>query len=188
MNIVLIHGANTSPICWNWVGSNIGQHVRAEWDILNDTEYNLEIMEQRLLSNTLLVGHSMGGLYAWHLAQRNPNKVIGAISVATPWGGVIQADILNFFGHPMPWSRMVARHSQWTIKCRTQEPPVPWTNVICTRGFDFFGVGANDGVVSVKSQRQLALPHDDINFYYSHNEVLQSKELVDIILQRKLNS
>lgn len=188
MNIILIHGANTSTVCWNWVGSQIGKHTCVEWDILNDTEYNLKNIEQRLVSKTLLVGHSMGGLYAWHLAQRNPKKVIGAISVATPWGGVVQADILNFFGHPMSWAQMVSRHSKWTTPCRQQEPPVPWTNVVCTRGFDFFGIGANDGVVSVKSQNQLALPHESINLWYSHNEVLQSQELVDIISQRKLHS
>lgn len=186
MKVILIHGANASKICWNWVGSQIEPHDRFEWEMMTDPEDNLREMESKLTEPSLLVGHSMGGLYAWHLAHRNPDKVIGAISVATPWGGILQADFWKLFNFSTPWLRMVSRLEPWTTQCRLLEPPVPWTNVICERGFDIWGVGNNDGVVSVRSQRELLMPTQEINLPYGHNEVLQSQELLDIIRQRQL--
>ncbi len=185
MKIVLIHGANASKVCWNWIGSKIVNHDRFEWEMMADPEENIQAMESQLSEPTVVVGHSMGGLYAWHLAQRNPDKIIGGISVATPWGGIIQADIWKLFNFSTPWLRMVSRLEPWTAQCRLLELPVPWTNVICNRGFDLWGVGANDGVVTVASQRELLKPNDEINLSYGHNEVLQSAELLDIILHRQ---
>lgn len=187
MKVILIHGANASRVCWNWIGSNVKDHERFEWEMMTDPEDNLREMESKLDSPSIVVGHSMGGLYAWHLAQRNPDHVVGAISVATPWGGIIQADIWKLFNFSTPWLRMVSRLEPWTTQCRLLEPPVPWTNVICSRGFDLIGVGANDGVVTVRSQKELLRPHNEISLSYGHNEVLQSQELLDIILQRQLN-
>ncbi len=187
MKVILIHGANASRVCWNWIGSQLEHHDRYEWEMMSDPEENLVEMESKLDSSSLIVGHSMGGLYAWHLAQRNPDKVIGAISVATPWGGIIQADVWKLFNFSTPWLRMVSRLEPWTIQCRLLNPPVPWTNVVCSRGFDLFGVGSNDGVVTVRSQQELFRPHTEIGLKYAHNEVLQSQELLDIILQRQSN-
>lgn len=184
MKVLLIHGANASKVCWNWIGSNIKNHDRFEWQMMTDPEENLQIMEEKLSEPSLVVGHSMGGLYAWHLAQRHPDLVTGAISIATPWGGIIQADIWKLFNFSTPWLRMVSRLEPWTVQCRLLEPPVPWTNIVCSRGFDLLGVGANDGVVTVASQRELMKPWDEVNLEYGHNEVLQSNELLDIIRQR----
>lgn len=181
MKVILIHGANATKVCWNWLGSQLEDHERFEWNMMSDPEENLDCMSARLDGPAILVGHSMGGLYAWHLAQRNPDVIAGAVSVATPWGGSIQADIWKLFNFTTPWLRMVSRMEPWTVQCRLLEPPVPWVNVVCSRGFDLLGVGANDGVVTVTSQKELMKPCKEIQLSYGHNEVLQSTELVDII-------
>jgi hypothetical protein len=181
MEIVLIHGANSSKVCWNWVGSQIKNHVRLEWGMMTDPEENLAAMEALLPNKCIVLGHSMGGLYAWHLANRNPEKVVAGVSVATPWGGSIQASLWKMFNVNIPWLKMLSRMDPGTAQTRLLEVPVPWTNVVCTHGFDLFGVGANDGVVTVQSQRELFGPANEITLDYGHNTVLQSPELVEVI-------
>lgn len=187
MNIALIHGANASNNSWNWVRSQVNDCCLLDWSINDSFEHSLDQMAKQLIYPSILVSHSMGGIYAWHLAQRFPNRVAAAISVATPWGGIGSIDLWQLFLTTPSWMRTVSRYSNWTTAARQQPTPVLWTNVICCRGFDFIGV-ENDGVVSVKSQKELAGPSKEVELNYSHNEVLQTAELVDVILQCKLNS
>lgn len=185
MKIVLIHGANASRVCWNWIGSHLENHDRLVWGMMTDPEENLKRMEKELTEPCVVVGHSMGGLYAWHLAQRNPDLVTSAISVATPWGGSIQAGFWKMFNFSIPWLQMISRMEPWTVQTRLLDTPVPWTNVVCTHGFDLWGVGPNDGVVTVASQRELYGKHINVELDYGHNEVLQSPELLDIIKSKQ---
>ena len=184
MKVILIHGANATKAAWNWLGSNIKDHVRLEWFMSSTPEENLQAMEALLPDEPCMVlGHSMGGLYAWHLAERNPGKIISGISLATPWGGSIQASFwrstkLNL---NMPWLEMFSRIEPWTKKARTVAPSVPWTNIVCTHGFDMFAVGPNDGVLTVVSQQEIYSKDEEIILNYGHNEVLQSNELVEIV-------
>lgn len=181
MEVVLIHGANASKVSWNWVGSNLENAKRLSWGMMTHPEKNLLAMEAELPDKCVVVGHSMGGLYAWHLANRNPDRVVAGISIATPWGGSIQAGFWKMFNFNIPWLQMLSRMEPWTAETRLLETPVPWTNVVTIHGFDLFGVGDNDGVVTVDSQRELFGPHKEIVLDYGHNEVLQSSDLVEII-------
>ena len=185
MKIILIHGANASKISWNWIGSSIMDHDRLEWGMMLSPEKNLEAMEAELTEPCFVVGHSMGGLYAWHLANRNPELVVGGMSIGTPFGGSIQAGFWKMFNINVPWLQMLTRHEPWTAQTRLLETPVPWTNVVTTHGFDLFAVGKNDGVVTVESQRELFGPHKEIVLDYGHNEVLQSPELLEIISSKQ---
>lgn len=182
METVFIHGANASKVSWNWIGSQVNPHRRLTWGMLTDPATNIEEMEAELPDQCILVGHSMGGLYAWHLANRNPNKVVHGVSVGTPFGGSIQASVWKMFNLAVPWLTMLSRMEPWTMQTRLLDPAVPWTNVITTHGFDLFGVGANDGVVTVASQQELHNIEKEITLDYGHNEVLQSPELAKIIL------
>lgn len=181
MEIVLIHGANASNVSWNWIGSNLENAKRLSWGMMTHPEKNLQAMEAELPEKCVVVGHSMGGLYAWHLANRNPDRVVAGISIATPWGGSIQAGFWKMFNFNIPWLQMLSRMEPWTAETRMIETPVPWTNVVTIHGFDLFGVGDNDGVVTVESQRELHGPAKEIVLDYGHNEVLQSPELLEII-------
>lgn len=181
MKIILIHGAGASNISWNWVGSQIGPHVRVHWDLVTDPEENLKIFEKELTEQSIIIGHSMGGLYAWQLANAHPELVVHGVSISTPWGGSMQASFWKMFNVRSPWLRMLSRTDQWTASPRYVETTIPWTNVVTTRGFDLFGLGTNDGVVTVASQRELLGPSKEIVMSYGHNEILQSTELVEII-------
>jgi pimeloyl-ACP methyl ester carboxylesterase len=181
MKVILIHGANASKVCWNWIGHNIPDHDRLVWGMMTNAEDNLARMEAQLPDQCIVVGHSMGGIYAWHLAQRNPEKVVAGISIATPWGGSTQASFFKLFNYNIPWLQTLARSEPWTTQTRLLSTPVPWTNVVCTHGFDLWGTGANDGVVTVTSQRELNGPSKEVTLDYGHNEVLQSPELLKVI-------
>jgi len=182
METVFIHGANASKTSWNWAGSKINPHRRLTWGMLTNPQTNIRAMEAELPDKCILVGHSIFGLYAWHLANRNPNKVMHGVSIGTPFGGSIQASFWRMFNRDVPWLNMLSRMEPWTMQTRLLDPPVPWTNVITTHGFDLFGVGPNDGVVTVDSQRQICSKQKEITLNYGHNEVLQSPELIEIIL------
>jgi len=185
MKVIFIHGANASKTSWNWIGSHIEDHIRLEWSMLTDPESNLQAMEEQLPDEPcMVVGHSMGGLYAWHLADRNPGKIVKGLSFGTPWGGSIQASVWKLLNLNVPWLKMLSRIEPWTTQPRMLEPPVPWTNIVTSKGFDLFGVGANDGVVTVASQRELHGDCEEITLNYGHNEVLQSPELVELIALR----
>lgn len=184
MEIVFIHGANASKVSWNWIGSHFGPQKRLAWRMITDPQENIEKMEALLPDKCLLVGHSMGGLYAWHLAARNPEKVAHVISIGTPFGGSIQASFWKMFNNNMPWLKMISRMEPWTAQTRLLDLPAPWTNVVTTHGLDLFGVGANDGVVTVRSQQELFGNPTEIILDYGHTEVLQSPELVELIAAR----
>jgi hypothetical protein len=59
----------------------------------------------------------------------------------------------------------------------------PWTNVVTLRGQSPFIPEANDGVVSIASQRH----HSDmelVDVEYNHYEVVLSDQVIDIIKER----
>jgi len=150
-----------------------------------EPEDNLKAMDKLITEPCVVVGHSMGGLYAWHLAKRNPGLVTAAISIGTPWGGSKSVSFWRLFNMTSPWLTMLSRTEKWTTQPRRIAPPCPWTNVVTTHGFDIWGVDANDGVVTVESQRDLKNPTLEIVLHYGHTEVLQSPELVNIIKSSK---
>ena len=83
MKIIFIHGANASKTSWNWIGSQIENHDRFEWGMMTDPEKNLESMEAWLTEPCFIVGHSMGGLYAWHGSACVPRA---HFACGNPWG------------------------------------------------------------------------------------------------------
>jgi len=181
MKVLLIHGANASRRSWNWIGSHIKDHERLSWEMMTKPEDNLIAMEKLITEPCIIVGHSMGGLYAWHLARRNPTLVTKGISIGTPWGGSSSVSFWRMFNMTSPWLTVLSRSEKWTRQPRQLAPPCPWTNVVTTHGFELWGVGDNDGTVTVKSQRELHKPFNEIVLNLGHNEVLQSSELIDII-------
>jgi len=144
-------------------------------------EDNLIAMEKHITEPCIVVGHSMGGLYAWHLAKRNPELVTHGISIGTPWGGSKYVSFWSSFNRIPHWLIMLSRTGMWTSRPRHMPPACPWTNIVTTHGFDVLWFGKNDGVITIESQRELYKQSNEIILNYGHTEVLQSPELVDII-------
>jgi pimeloyl-ACP methyl ester carboxylesterase len=185
MTLVYIHGASATSESFNYIRSKLGAGVDINYDSRNGFENNLEDMKAQLqgIKNIAFVAHSLGGIYSLHIANAIPENVKGAVTLSTPYGGAEVAEFAQFF---LPFSRLMRDigPSSWAMKQAKQiKIQHPWTNVVTLRGQSPFIPTANDGVVSIASQRH----HNDMELVeveYNHYEVVLSDQVIDIIKER----
>ena len=185
MTLVYIHGDSATSESFNYIRSKLGSGIDINYDSRNGFENNLEDMKAQLKDskNIAFVAHSLGGIYSLHLANAMPEKVLGAVTLSTPYGGAEVAEFAKFF---LPFSRLMRDigPSSWAMKQAKQiKIQHPWTNVVTLRGQSPFIPEANDGVVSIASQRH----HSDmelVDVEYNHYEVVLSDQVIDIIKER----
>jgi pimeloyl-ACP methyl ester carboxylesterase len=185
MTLVYIHGASATSESFNYIRSKLGSGIDINYDSRNGFENNLEDMKAQLkdIKDIAFVAHSLGGIYSLHIANALPENVKGAVTLSTPYGGAEVADFAQFF---LPFSRLMRDigPSSWAMK-QTKQIKIqhPWTNIVTLRGQSPFIPTANDGVVSIASQKH----HDDMELVeveYNHYEVVLSDQVIDIIKER----
>jgi len=185
MNLVYIHGANATSESFNYIKSKLGTGIDLNYDSRNGFENNLKDMQSALNGYTdiVFVAHSLGGIYSLHLANSMPMSVKGAVTLSTPYGGAEVADYAQYF---LPFSRLMRDigPSSWAMreaaKIKVQHP---WCNVVTVQGRSPFIVVANDGVVSIQSQRHHA-DMELIDVDYNHYEVVLAEPVIEIIRER----
>jgi pimeloyl-ACP methyl ester carboxylesterase len=129
------------------------------------------------------LAHSLGGIYSLHIANAMPNRVLGAVTLSTPYGGAEVADYAKYF---LPFSRLMRDigPNSWAFKQASQiKIQHPWTNVVTVKGQSPFMLAHNDGVVTVASQKH----HEDmelIDVDYNHYEVVLAEPVIEIIRER----
>jgi pimeloyl-ACP methyl ester carboxylesterase len=184
--IVYIHGASATGESFTHIREHIkGKDQVLEYSSLNGFANNLEQMSQELDGNDDLffVAHSLGGIYALHLADRLRNRVKGGVTLSTPYGGCIQADYAKYF---LPFSRLmrdIGTMSKPMSDAAKIKAPANWTNIVTTVGDSPWIHEPNDGVVtldSMRARRDIELVELDLNHY----EVVISNHVIDIIRQR----
>ena len=57
-----------------------------------DNNFNCMIKELDHLDQMFFICHSLGGIYALHLADYFRDRVLGAVTLSTPYGGAEMAD------------------------------------------------------------------------------------------------
>jgi pimeloyl-ACP methyl ester carboxylesterase len=185
MNLVYIHGASATSESFNYIRSKIGDGIAINYDSRNGFENNLAAIKDQLgkTKDIFFIAHSLGGIYALHLANAIPNQVLGAVTLSTPYGGAEVADFAKFF---LPFSRLMRDigPSSWAMKQANKiKIQHPWTNVVTVKGQSPFMAEANDGVVTISSMKH----HDDMELVevdYNHYEVVLSDQIVNIIKER----
>jgi len=186
MTLVYIHGASATSESFNHIREHIGgEDMVINYDSRNGFENNLKDMQVHLKdhSNMFFIAHSLGGIYALHLANALPEAVIGAVTLSTPYGGAECADVVKYF---MPFSRLMRDigPSSWAMKQADKiKIQHPWTNVVTIKGQSPFMHEPNDGVVSIASQKH----HKDMELLevdYNHYEVVLSEQVIGIIKER----
>ena len=185
MTLVYIHGASATSESFNYIRSKLGNGIDINYDSRNGFENNLNDMIKQLadVKNIAFVAHSLGGIYALHIANTIPDQVVGAVTLSTPYGGAEVADYVQYF---LPFSRLMRDigPSSWAMKqARNIKINHPWTNIVTTAGKSPFMLEANDGVVTISSQKH----HKDmelIEIDYNHYEVVLSDEVVKLIKER----
>jgi len=186
MKLVYIHGANATSESFNYIRNKInGSDIICNYDSRNGFENNLKDLIKQLeaVDDIFFIAHSLGGIYALHIANAIPNQVLGAVTLSTPYGGAEVADYVQYF---LPFSRLMRDigPSSWVMRQADRiKIQHPWTNVVTVKGQSAFMAESNDGVVTIASQKR----HPDMELVevdYNHYEVVLSDSIVDIIKER----
>jgi len=185
MNLVYIHGANATSESFNYIKSKLGTGLDINYDSRNGFENNLNYMLELLSSeeDIFFVAHSLGGIYALHIANAIPKKIFGAVTISTPYGGAEVADYAQYF---LPFSRLMRDigPSSWVMRQADRiKIKHPWTNIVTVKGQSPFIIEPNDGVITIVSQKH----HEDMELVevdYNHYEVVLSDEVITIIKER----
>ena len=185
MTLVYIHGASATSDSFNFIRSKLGTGIDINYDSRNGFKNNLVEMIEPLkdVKDMAFIAHSLGGIYALHIANAMPEQVVGAVTLSTPYGGAEVAEYAKFF---LPFSRLMRDigPNSWAFeqadKIKIQHP---WTNVVTVKGQSPFMLAHNDGVVTVNSQRHHA-DMELIDVDYNHYEVVLAEPVVKIIKER----
>jgi hypothetical protein len=186
MKLVYIHGASATSESFNYIRSKIGgKDMTVNYDSRNGFENNLSAIKEQIgtTKDVFFVAHSLGGIYALHLANAIPEQVLGAVTLSTPYGGAEVAEVVKYF---LPFSRLMRDigPSSWAMKQANKiKIQHPWTNVVTVQGQSPFMAEANDGVVTIASMKH----HADMELVevdYNHYEVVLSDRIVNIIRER----
>lgn len=187
MKLVYIHGANASSESFNYIRQHIKQEcVLINYDSKNGFKKNLEQMKNvlSLEEKMFFICHSLGGVYALHLAGELNDRVAGAVSLSTPYGGAEVAELVKYF---MPYSQLMKdiEPNSWAMRhSRNAKITAPWTNIVTTRGDSPLFARPNDGVVTVASQRARADSMELIDLDCNHYEVVLNDTVINIIKER----
>jgi pimeloyl-ACP methyl ester carboxylesterase len=186
--IVYIHGASATAESFNYIRQFVREHceepdVALEYNSANGFEHNVNQMYGQLddTERLLFVSHSLGGIYALHLAKHYADRTIGGISLSTPYGGCSQADYAKYF---LPFSKLmkdIGTMSTPMMAAKTLPAPPNWTNVVTTKGQSPWIIEPNDGVVTIESM-QYRKDFDLIEVPLNHYEVVLSNQVVTIVL------
>lgn len=157
-----------------------------EYDSKNGFAENLAHMASqiRLIDKIFFVAHSLGGIYALHLAAMFPEKIQGAVTLSTPYGGSKTADYVKYF---LPFSRLmrdIGPNSAPMNKIGSIEIKWPWCNIITTKGASPFMTEPNDGIVTIASMRHLEKKMETIDIAINHYEVVLSSQAITYIKAR----
>jgi pimeloyl-ACP methyl ester carboxylesterase len=184
---VYIHGASATGESFNYIREHIGgEDIVINYDSRNGFQKNLEDMLVQLgdQQDMFFICHSLGGIYALHLANAIPDQVLGAVTLSTPYGGAEIADVAKYF---LPYSRLlkdIGPHSWAMRQVDAIAVKHPWCNVVTTNGNAPWIHGKNDGVVTVKSQEHHGRDMELIDLDFNHYEVVLSEQVVSIIQER----
>jgi pimeloyl-ACP methyl ester carboxylesterase len=185
--VIYIHGASATAESFNYIRGHITEkNIAIEYDSAHGFEENLEEMKEviKKYKNIIFIAHSLGGIYALHLANAFPEKVKGAITLSTPYGGAEVADYAKYF---LPFSRLLRDigPASWPMRTAKNITVIhPWTNIVSTAGRSPWMNVPNDGIVTISSMKKHSVDMDIIEVDVNHYEVVISNKVLDIVKEK----
>ena len=185
--LVYIHGASATCESFNYIRDHIDEeNICLAYESKNGFFNNLEEMSKVIagLDKVFFIAHSLGGIYALHLAELFPDKILGAVTLSTPYGGSRTADYVKYF---LPFSRLmrdIGPNSEPMQNINQIDIKWPWTNVVTIKGASPFIVEPNDGVVTIDSMKHLEDNMEIVEVLINHYEIVMSVQTIDIIKKR----
>lgn len=184
MTVVYIHGASATGDSFNYIRNhlNMAQEIVIEYDSVNGFSNNLDDMKRLLenVDNIRFICHSLGGIYALHLADTFSTQVGKAVTISTPYGGAESADYAKYF---LPFNRLLKDIGPNSDPIRAANRIAikhPWLNIVSTRGNSPWIIQPNDGVVTLASMKHRSDMQLE-ELYTNHYEVVMSPDAVNII-------
>jgi pimeloyl-ACP methyl ester carboxylesterase len=186
--IVYIHGANATGSSFNYLRDHLKyDDLVIEYDSNNGFMNNVNLISDRLkdIDEMFFICHSLGGIYALHLSEIFADKILGAVTLSTPYNGAECAEYAKHFWPNHRLFRDIGPSSEPIKRSKEISIPHPWTNVVSTSGSNPLIIYPNDGVVTINSMKcrnDMTLIEIPVNHY----EVVLSPLSLEII-QGELN-
>jgi pimeloyl-ACP methyl ester carboxylesterase len=185
--IVYIHGASASGSSFNYIRHHIDHQdeLVIEYDSARGFDRNLDDIQLQIKDHNeiFFVAHSLGGIYSLHLADRLQDRVVGAVTLSTPYNGAESADYIKHF---LPYHRLFndIGPKSGPIKSSHQiRIQHPWVNVVSTSGATPLIIYPNDGVVTINSMKCRS-DMELIDLPVNHYEIVLKSETVKIIREK----
>ena len=190
MVIVYIHGASATAESFTHIREYVRDHtelpdISLEYNSADGFQHNIKQMYGQLddAEKLFFISHSLGGIYALHLANYYSDRTAGGISLSTPYGGCKQADFAKYF---LPFSKLmkdIGTMSGPMLEARRLPKPPNWTNIVTTKGDSPWIHEPNDGVVTIESMKYRN-DFELIELPINHYEVVLSNRVVNIVLDK----
>jgi pimeloyl-ACP methyl ester carboxylesterase len=187
MKFIYIHGANATGDSFNYIREHLNHtdELVIEYDSKDGFDHNLSTMKDLLETqqDIFFICHSLGGIYALHLANAFPTNVLGAVTISTPYGGAESADYAKYF---LPFSRLlrdIGPHSKPMRVADRIKVQHPWTNIVTTRGASPWILQPNDGIVTISSM-SCRSDMELVELHTNHYEVIMHHTTVEILKNR----
>lgn len=190
-----IHGANASPTSFKYIKKALEEDPEFNEfslvDITYDCQEKLPDIVKILAASApskkplYIIGHSLGGVLGVAISQRIkyfdlPATVRGVLTMSSPFGGSESADYLKWLYPHYHLFKSISTQNRMITDLNAAGAVVPTLSIVTTSGNNPLYPTANDGVVTVKSQRSLPKANY-IEMPYNHFEVLVSDTTVEHI-------
>lgn len=185
INVIWIHGANQTSLSFQYLRqqTNFKKEIFVNYSSMNKFCDNLDMIVEEVQGRGphFVIGHSLGGLYALHLTQYI--RVLGGVSISTPFAGSSTADWAKYIVPSYPLFRDIGRKADPVRQAQEIKLDVPWTQIVSTSGQVPYHGGPNDGVVTIESMKARS-DMEIIEVPHTHYEVVCSDIVADTICER----
>lgn len=185
MKIIYIHGANASERSFAFIQQSLDYDNRHYCNYTSNcpASHNTNKFIQELKQSNdefFIIAHSLGGIYSIYLYEEFGDRVRGAVTLSTPYGGSEIAYWAQFMNPRYRLFKDITPNSNFIGNTRKIEIQIPWTQVVTTMGSVPWLPGDNDGIVTIDSMKS----RSDMRFVEidrNHYEIVQSARVVDLI-------
>lgn len=178
MHIVFVHGFNSSSRSFNYLISQLPDHdiVAINYDSHQPLQASIDACQKLLPKGPFyIVGHSLGGVIAAHLASEN--EATKLITISSPLAGSRAAMTLKWLpGHPKVMHD-ITPSAPIIMGLAARKLSLPTLSIVSTGGHLSTSNEPNDSVVTVSSQKGLKYGRK-VEVKANHFEVLLHEKTV----------
>ena len=185
INVIWIHGANQTSLSFQYLRqqTKFEKEIFVNYSSMNKFCDNLDMITEEVQGRGphFVIGHSLGGLYGLHLTKYI--RVLGGVSISTPFAGSSTADWAKYIVPNYPLFRDIGRKADPVRQAQEIKLDIPWTQIVSMTGQVPYHGGPNDGVVTIDSMKSRT-DMEHIEVPHTHYETMCSDLVADLIIQK----